>query len=228
MPVNPNIYGTAYLDAENFRASAAMFGTGMSLCDYPDDDDGNAKLSLVLASASRIIDRHCLRDFSPAARQETQAFDLQTWRFSVNNPPVSEIVTAALRYGADAAEPFSASQIFINNQKNYLEILRIIGGTFTIISQVGSELSEPVIEIEYKSYADIPAPVKLAAGFQAGHLINTGFVDKTLPPNFGKLNLGGLDINNKKGYRSSEEMAAGSISAEAAALLAPFQRFSVS
>lgn len=226
MPVDPNIYGEAYLDAENFRLSAAMFGAGMSLCDYPDDDGGNAKLNLVLAAASRVIDRHCQRDFSPNPRSETQAFDLDTWRFSVNNPPVSEIVAVALRYGADAAEPFTTSQIFINNQKNYLEILRIIGGAFTIISQVGSELSEPVIEITYKSYADVPSTVKLATGFQAGHLMNTGFVDKTLPPNFGKLNMGGLDINNKKGYKSPEEVDAGSLSPDARRLLAGEIKFS--
>lgn len=227
MPFDANIFGTAYLDAENFRLSAAMFGAGMSLCDYPEDETGNAKLNLVLAAASREIDRYCKRDFLPEPRTETQAFDLETWRFSVNNPPVIEIVNVALRYGADAAESFNASQIYVNNQKNFLEILRIIGGAFTIITQIGAELREPVIEITYKSSQDVPSHVRLACGFQAGHLMNTGFVDKTLPPNFGKLNLEGLDINNKKGYRSAEEVDAGSLSADARRLLATEVKFSI-
>ncbi len=45
--------------------------------------------------------------------------------------------------------------------------------------------------------------------------------------NFGKIDMGGLSVNNKKGYRSSEEMSAGSFSPDAARLLTQEINFGV-
>lgn len=218
-------FGTNYLDAESFRRSAELFGVGMAMCDYPDDGGGNDKLAFVLQAASRQIDAFCGRDFSPAPRAETHVLDLTTWQFTVNNPPVAAVSSCVIRYAIDGAIVIPPDRVYINNQKNYLEITRQLDAGLTILETLGSELLEPQIEIIYTSLQQIPKNVQLACGFQAGHLINSGFVDKTLPPNFGKIDMGDLSINNKKGYRSSEEMKAGSLSADAERLLAPEIRF---
>lgn len=219
-------YGTAYLDTESFRASAAMFGVGMSLaCDYPATTEGDAKLAFVLQSASRHIDAFCARDFIPADKSEQHPFNLETWRFSVNNPPVTSIVSCAIRYGLDSTITIPPADVFINNQQKYLEIIRRLEAVTTM--EIGTELLSPVVEIVYKSLQAVPINVKLACGYQAGHLMNSGFVDKILPPNFGKIDMEGFSVNNKKGYRSSEEMSAGSFSAEAERLLIAEKKFSV-
>ena len=212
-------YGSAYLDAESFRASAELFGAGMSLCDYPADSAGNAKLDFALQAASRQIDAHCARDFSPAAKTETHPLNLTTWRFSVNNPPIVAISSCKIYYAIESFITILPDRIFVNNQQNYLEITRLLDGGLTILEEIGTEIAGPQIIIVYTSLQDIPNHVRLACGFQTAHLINSGFVDKTLPPNFGKIDMGGLSVNNKKGYRSSDEQQAGSLSADAQRLL---------
>jgi hypothetical protein len=220
-------YGTAYLDAESFRTSAALFGVGMSMCEYPSDSDGNAKLNFVLQAASRTIDAFCARDFSPDDHTEQHSFDRSTWQFVVNNPPVTSISSCTIRYGKDGTLSIPTANVYINNQKRCCEITRSMDGTLVILDAMGTELIDPQVEVVYKSVQDIPKHVQLACGFQAGHLINSGFVDKTLPPNFGKIEMSGLSINNKKGYRSSEEMSAGSFSPDAQRLLIQGIKFSI-
>lgn len=224
MAVAEDLFGTAYLDAESFRAHAELFGVGMSFADYADDDK---KLLRVLQAASRDIDAFCCRDFSPEAKTETQTLDLTNWQFKVNNPPVIEIVSCKIRYAVDGFFNVSPDRVFVNNQKNYLEITRFADEGLAMLGSIGTEISEPQVEITYKSLQDVPKHVKLAAGFQAGHLINTGFVDKMVPTNFGKIEMGDLVMNNKKGYRTHEEQKAGSFSADAARLLAQEIKISI-
>lgn len=226
MAVPEDLFGEAYLDVESFRDMAVMFGAGMSLaCDFPDDTPGNARLLRVLQAASRQIDTHCGRDFSPADRLEQHELDLSTWKFTVNNPPVSSVSACLIRYAISGTVTIPTANIYINNQKKFLEISRTLDGSLTILDAIGSEFERPVIEVTYKSVQDVPKTVQLACGFQAGHLINSGFVDKMLPPNFGKIDMGGLSVNNKKGYRSAEEMRAGSLSADAERCLTGEVRF---
>lgn len=226
MAIPDELFGEAYLDIETFRDMAAFFGAGMSLsCDYPDDAAGNARLLRVLAAASRTIDTHCGRSFDDDERTEQHELDLTTWKFTVNNPPVSSVTSCTIRYAMNGTISIAPANIYINNQKSFLEISRTLDGSLTILDAIGSEFEKPVIEIVYKSFADVPKNVRIACGFQTGHLINSGFVDKSLPPNFGKIDMGGLSINNKKGYRSAEEMNAGSLSADAERLLASEVRF---
>lgn len=226
MPVAEDLYGIAYLDVESFRDGAALFGVGMAMCDYANDADGNAKLARVLQAASRAVDAFCSRSFTPENRTEQHALDLKSWTFTVNNPPVAEIVSCVLRYSVDGTIDIPPANVFINNQKKYCEIARRLGEAYSVLDAIGSDLNEPQIEVVYKSLQTIPVHVALATGYQAGHLINSGFVDKTLPPNFGKLDMNGISVNNKKGYRSSEEMSAGSLSPDAERLLRQEIRFS--
>ncbi len=220
MTVAADLFGTAYLDAESFRLMADMFGVGMALADYLDGTEGDAKLLRVIQAASRDVDAYCCTDFSPLPKTETHALDLETWRFTVNNPPVAEIVSCKIRYAVDGFFTVNPARVFVNNQKNYLEITRYADEGLAMLGSIGTEIGEPQVEITYKSLQEVPKNVKLAAGFQAAHLINTGFVDKVLPPNFGKIEMGDLIMNNKKGYRSQEEQKSGSFSADAARLLA--------
>ena len=92
-PPSDDLFGPAYLDAATFRQMTAFFGVGMALCDYPDTDDGNLKLTQVLQAASRAIDAFCAKTFAPDDLVEQHALDLATRQFTVNNPPVSEIVS---------------------------------------------------------------------------------------------------------------------------------------
>jgi hypothetical protein len=227
MPVDTHIFGIAYLDADNFRASQALFGVGMAMCDYPDTPEGNVKLTNVLQAASRIIESFCGKDFSPGEITEQQKFTSPR-QFRVNKFPVSSVSSLKIHYSTAAVETIQPAEVFINNQQGYLEITALNFDSVQIAAGIlSASLSEPVIEVIYKSLQSVPTSVKLACGYQAAHLINTGFVDKTLPPNFGKIDMGGLSVNNKKGYRSQEEHSAGSISAEAERLLRPFQSFSI-
>jgi hypothetical protein len=228
MAVAENLFGTAYLDAESFRAHAELFGVGMAFADYPESPEGDKKLDRVLQAASRAIDAETGRNYSPESKTETHRLDLRNWRFSVNNPPVIEIVSCKIRYATDGVISVNPTRVFISSQQNYLEITRFSEEALALLGTIGTEISEPQVEIEYKSLQTVPSNVRLACGYQAGHLINSGFADKTLPPNFGKLEMGDLKINNKKGYRSSEEMRSGSFSAEARHLLAGEIKISVS
>ncbi len=226
MAVDPFIFGVAYLDAETFRASAELFGVGMAFTDYPDTPDGDSKLSRVLQAASRTIDAFCGQVFTPDDIVETQSFDPETWQFSTNNQPVISISACVMRLGVTSTMTIPPNHLYINNQKGYVEIGRDYQAAI-LVSNTPLWLSEPQIEVTYKSAQSVPSPVKLACGYQAGHLINTGFVDKLLPANFGKLDIGGLSVNNKKGYRSSEEMTSGSLSPDAERILTPLKQFSV-
>ena len=225
MPVADDLFGVAYLDAESFRYNADLFGVGMALADYPAGNEGNKKLAKVLQAASRAVDAFCAREFTPENRSETHRLDRMTWRFSVNNPPISSIVSCAIRYGTDATIALDVWRVFVNNQEGYCEITRDLGGE-TFVAETLQSISAPQIEIVYKSLQNVPKAVALATGYQAAHMINNGFVDKTMPPNFGKLDLGGLSVNNKKGYRSAEEMRSGALSAEAERLLSTYRKFS--
>lgn len=221
-----NNYGTAYLDVESFRQSAALFGVGMSLsCDYPESTEGNTAIAFALQAASRHIDAFCARTFTPEDLKEQHLFDPATWRFQVNNPPVTEIVSCAIRYGLNSTITILPADIYVCNQQKYLEIVRRLESLTTL--EIGTELINPVIEVVYKSLQTVPANVQLACGYQAAHLINEGFVDKMLPPNFGKLDLTGLSINNKKGYKSSGEKLAETISPGAERLLISERKISI-
>lgn len=223
MSVAADLFGVAYLDAESFREHADLFGVGMSLADYKKTADNDAKLSRVLQAASRAVDAFCGKNFLAAAKTEKHALP-ESWQIRVNNPPVAAVSSCVIRVGSNTTMTIQTGDLYINNQKAYVEIPRDL--TTAILTQNSlKSLAEATVEITYTSLQSVPGDVKLAAGYQAAHMINTGFVDKVLPPNFGKVDMGGLDINNKRGARSSEEAMAASFSPEAARLLIPHKQF---
>ena len=219
----PVDFGPAYLDAESFRLSAELFGVGMAMIKYPDSEPGNEKLTAALKAASRAVDTFCGKNFLSTEKTETCRFDLTTWQFTVNNPPVAEVTSCAIRYAVDATLTVAPANVFINNQRGYLEIARNLEQQL-ITAFTPTELKEPVIEIVYKSLQEVPPDVALATAYQTAHMINSGFADYNLPPNMGKVDLGGMAINNKKGSKSQEEMRASSFSPDAERLLSPYRR----
>lgn len=225
MAVDANLFGIAYLDAENFRYNAELFGVGTSISKYLDSEDGNKRLALVLQAASRAVDTFCGRDFLAADKSESHKLDLTTWQFRVNHPPVISISACVVRQAIDGAITIDPSSVYINNQKGYVEITRGLDSVVGILSAVGSEIDGPIVEVTYKSYQDIPNEVKVGCGYQAGHMINAGYVDAMVPPNFGTVDLSGLKINNRKGAGSQEQKAQVGFSPEAERVLSPFRRF---
>ncbi len=199
------LFGNAYLDAESFRKNATLFGVGMAFCDFPDDDEGNEKLLNVLQAASRMIDSEAGKDFTPGNRSEQHLFDFAKRQIKVNNPPVSEIISVNIIFSPGASQVFTPQDCYINNQLSYIEITDLAIGLGVITNYLNLGLSDPVAEIVYKSAQDVPKHVALATGYQAAKMINEGFVDTQLPPNFGQIDMGGLTINNKKGYRLKAE-----------------------
>ena len=216
-------FGTAYLDAESFRESAELFGAGMAMVKYPEADP-DTKLLNALKAASRAVDAFCGKNFLGEDKTENCRLDLTTWQFTVNNPPVSEVVSCLIRFAVDGTIEIPPAQIYINNQVRYLEISRTLGQQL-ITSFTPTVLNEPQVEIVYKSLQSVPADVQLATGYQAAHMINAGFVDYSLPPSMGKVDIGGMALNNKKGAKSQEEMRSSSFSPDAERLLAPHRRF---
>ncbi len=219
------LFGVAYLGAADFRPSAKLFGVEMSfVATYPDTSPGNASLDIVLQAASRAIDAHCGRNFLAADITEKHDLNTATWQFSVNNTPVSSITSCLIRYAVDGSITIDPAKIYINNQKGYCQITWAVSALEVIVAQLGTALTEAQVEIVYKSLQAVPNEVKLATGYQAGHMINSGYVDANIPPNFGKLNIKGMDLNNRKGFKSAEDQHAASFSPDAERLLQPFKK----
>lgn len=223
MAVDANLFGTAYLDAENFRYNAELFGVGAALDKYQNDLDGNKRLDLVLQAASRAVDTFCGRDFLAADKSEVHNFGPH-WQIKPNHPPVISISSIVVRTAVDGSVSVSPSDCYINNQKGYIEITGGLNSMVGILATVGSEIDGPQVEITYKSYQSIPNEVKVGTGYQAGMMINAGYVDAMVPPNFGAVDLSGLKINNRKGAGSQEQKAQIGFSPEAERVLAPFRR----
>lgn len=230
MTVAADLFGTAYLDAESFREHAELFGVGMSIANYPVPESPSpateTKLNRVLQAASRAVDAFCGREFTAGDFVEKHILDMITWRFSVNNGPVSTISACVIRLGIESTITIPTGRLYIDNQRGYVEIARDMQ-TAIVASGTPTSINEPTVEVTYKSLQTVPSPVKLATGYQAGHMINNGFVDAAIPANFGALDLEGLVMNNKKGPKSSEEAWVSSFSPEAERLLTPFKSFVV-
>lgn len=220
------LFGVAYLDAEDFRPSAKLFGVEMSfVSSYPDTEDGNAALDLVLQAASRAVDAFCGKVFTEDEITENHDLDTATWQFAVNNTPVASITSCLIRHSVNGTITIDPAKIYINNQKGYCQITWAISALDVIVAQLGTALTEAQIEVVYKSLQTVPNNVKLATGYQAGHMINSGYVDAKAPPNFGTVDIGGLKLNNRKGFKSAEDLQAASFSLDAERLLQGFRKF---
>lgn len=223
MAVPSDLFGVAYLDAESFRATAKLFGVGVAFIEYPTGSAGDTKLAHVLQAASRSVDQFCGKVFTPANITEKCRLIQPQRQFVVQNPPVAEIVSCAIRYAKEGAITIPAENVYINNQQGYCEISQIDEATIAVYESLGSEIDGPIVEVVYKSLQSVPNPIKLATGYQAGYMINRGFVDTMVPSGLGAIDLGGMALNSRKGRKESEDED-NSFSPEAAKLLAPYRR----
>ncbi|HEX8685728.1 MAG TPA: hypothetical protein VF654_04475, partial [Pyrinomonadaceae bacterium] len=156
-----NILGALYLSPEDFRKRASAFGARVAL---PEDED---ELKAHLAGASRAIDAFCGRPFSPEAVTETHRLDAETRRVSVNRPPVLELTGFTILSGPDRSFAVETSQVFVNRQENYLEVVSW-GALIGLAAGAGSlGIIEPQAEVTYKSYQDVPQAVAAACGYAA-------------------------------------------------------------
>lgn len=229
MATPTDLFGAAYLDAADFRNYADLFGAGMALAKYPDDDVGNNKLQAALAASSRTIDSLCGRSFLPGNISEQHLFDPAVKRISVNSPPVMELVEFKVRTSPGTIMQFQVSDVYVNNQKGYVELSNLAKSEALIADLLQMGLSQPQAEIVYKSYQSVPQKIRLACGYQTAFEINSGFVNSTLPPSFGRLEIGGIKVGNvsKQKFSQDSNVSVNRVAPQLEELLAEFKKLSV-
>jgi hypothetical protein len=183
-----NILGVCYLAPEEFLSRARLFGAGMSI------NGLNAEgVKPVLAMASRAIDAHCGRSFTPDAITENHRWNGATRRISVNQPPVMTLSTYRLRTAPSQVQSFNVADVLINNQENYLELATLAAAVGMTGDLLGLGLCEAQVEVTYLSYQAIPQAVAAACGFTAAKMANMGYVSAQVPDGFQKISLGGFN-----------------------------------
>lgn len=169
-------FGPLYLDPNAFVSAAAMFGVEKAL---PDD------LGLIqsfLASASRWIEAQTGKVYVPELDTvEQHRWDPVTRRITVNNPPVLSVSSYKVFTGADTFATFQSNTLVINNQENYVELtaMAAVGNLTPGLLTLG--LTEPFVEITYKSFNSVKFNIKLATGYVAARMMNSALVEGQIP-----------------------------------------------
>ncbi len=189
--MSTQLFGESYLSAQDFLDNAVLFGCAVAVAGM----DANA-VGPLLQAASREVDVEVGRSFSAATVAENHKWDYQTRRSKVNQPPVVELLSFGIRVGAGLFSSFAVTPveadgggnkvrfgaIYYNRQENYLEVtaLALAGSLINPIVSLG--LTEPQVEIVYKSLASVPAEIALAVGHTAAHWLNENAANALILP----------------------------------------------
>lgn len=213
MPLpSDNLLGLIYLPPADFIARARSFGADVTGVEEPE-------LKATLALASRAVEAHLGgRTFVPNALFEQHRWRPETRRVSVNQPPVMELVSFAVRYapGAGLVE-YNVADVVVNNQENYLELAALGPAD---IGSAALVASSPVVEVRYKSYQQVPDSVVAAVGFTAAELLHRALANEMLPAH-----LTGSKIGSQTLSRSAERPP--DVPHIAQMLLRPLQRIAI-
>jgi hypothetical protein len=196
-----DLFGSLYLSEDAFIQRARSFGVSVAEM-VPDD------LTPTLAVASRLVESHTGRRFLPDAVSETHKFDQNTRRVSVNQPPVMELVSYQIEFAPGAVATFRPSDVVVNNQENYLELasLALATGIAGVIYPVG--ITDPLAQVTYKSYQDVPSDVAAATGFIAARLLQQAEANELLPAGLSRSKVGSEDLSRAGDEQDIPLMAA--------------------
>jgi len=178
MPTD-SVLGTCYVDPDYFTDNAAALGCEPAIARLDSD-----QLTALIALASREVDNHCGRTFTPDPISENHRFDLATRRISVNSPPVIEIISFHIRIATQVVSTFDVENVLINNQENYLELASLAAiASQQLTSQViALGITEPQVEVTYRSYQSVPQSVAAATAILAAFRANESFANSAIAP----------------------------------------------
>ncbi len=190
------LFGASYLNGQDFLDNAATFGCAALVVGY--DATG---VSSMLAAASREVDVELGRSFSADLIAENHRWDGATRRVKVNQPPVIELQRFSIRVGAglrssftvtpvetdDAGNPVRFGTVYYNREENYLEVtsLALAGSLVSPIVTLG--LTDPQVEIAYKSLPVVPYEVMLAVGYTAAYWLSEAVAASMIPQGLASL-----------------------------------------
>jgi hypothetical protein len=179
-----SVLGICYVEPDYVVNNAAALGCEQAIA--PLD---TSQLTALIALASREVDNHCGRTFTPDPISENHRFDPATRRISVNNPPVIELISFNIRIAPQVVSTFDVANVLINNQENYLELASLAAiASQQLTSQViALGITEPQVEITYRSYQSVPQAVAAATALVAAFRANESFASAAIAPGIASL-----------------------------------------
>ena len=184
-----SVLGLSYMDAADFTLRAGAFGCSAVMANFTSD-----YITAIMAVASRAVEAHCGRDFTPGDRVEQHVWNYTTRRIKLNAPPVASVSSYKIIVGPGLSANISTSSIYVNNQENYIEValLALAGTLVSPIATLG--LQTPIVEITYKSLQTVPQSVIAATGFTAADIINESASNMSLTPGLKTIKIEGLEV----------------------------------
>src|SRR5262249_25759714 len=213
LPTHPTL-GTLYVVPADFKARLKVYGCQKAY-DALGADAGDALIEEFIAAASRQIDAYAQQlGFSPDDQfSENHPFDLRTRRVSVNNPPVFDLLSFAIRTGPGAVTNFTLTPtsngpdgtvvswgpIHYNRQENYLELsaLSVVGNQIATLITLG--LMEPQAEFKYKQ-APLKPAVAAATAWQTALLLNESYRESQVGAGVRSMSTPELSVSFEKSY----------------------------
>jgi hypothetical protein len=188
MPLtSDSIFGVSYISPNEFSSHSDLFGVSVAL---PDSDD---KIQGFLSAATLWINANTQRNWDGTVEHDEQhLWDPNSRRIYVNFPPVSSVTTYEIFTGANVHASFDPdTAVFINGQSGYLELsaLSVVGPSSALLL---TGINEPVVHIVYKSIQNIPENVKLATGYIAASMMNSGYVEAQAPGGLKDIKIGSM------------------------------------
>ncbi len=163
-----DILGVGLIDTDFFIENARIFGCGAIIEDWNRD-----QVEGIIALASRAVEAYCGRDFTPDTIAEMHKWNPRTRRITVMQPPVSELVSYNILVGPNGPRAsFPITDIFINNQENYLELSSLAFANTLVEPVMSLGILEPQVEVTYKSYQSVPTGVRAAVALTAAEGIS--------------------------------------------------------
>ena len=184
MPVSDLVLGLCYMDPQAFIDRAALFGAQTAIAGMTAED-----LVPLAAMASRAIDAHCGRDFSPASIIETHKWNPLTRRISVNRPPVMTLSSFKFITTPGQEWEMDTDAVLVSNQENYLELATLAGVESVITTIASLGITETQVEVTYLSYQSIPQKVAAACGFTMAKMANQGYSSAQVPDGISRVEL---------------------------------------
>lgn len=187
-----DLLGACYIDPQDFLDRAAFFGAQVSIQGKTADD-----LKPLAALASRAIDAHCKRSFTPDSIIEIHKWVPRTRRISVNQPPVMTLEEYKIITAPGQSSAFDVGTVLINNQENYLELASLAVAGSLVTTTIALGVTEAQVQVKYKSFSAVPQKVIAACGFTMAKMANEAYASSQIPDGITRVKTTGLDVTRK-------------------------------